>query len=173
MKNPFHSLVLFYRGLAHFGGLSKADGKEQATTRGVPARARRAEVPDVPKPPAAPSPPPAPPRRLTAPMLPNEDPYEEMRGDSPAARARCGERARCAAIVTSTAGLKQAALAYALAFHSTLSEAEAVALLEGTARSQWAHLNGMKVTCIEGKWVQSNVMNWARGASRYRPANVN
>ena len=173
MKNPFNSFDLFRRGLAHFGWLTRSEPREEATTRGVPVRARRAEMPETPKPPAMPQSPAAPAKRPAAPVLPEEDPDSEMRGDSLAARARDEERARCKAIVMSEAGLKQPSLAYALAFHSTIPLAEAMALLGGADDRTFAHLRGTSVMCIEGKWVQSRALYGAQGASRYRPAGVN
>jgi hypothetical protein len=66
-----------------------------------------------------------------------------MRGDSPAADARRRERARCAAILTSAAGLKHPELACVLAFRTRVSRSEALgvlAVVEAPWASQWAHL---------------------------------
>jgi len=121
---------------------------------GVPARARRATVAgpaqptrDAPALPGLPSIAPAP----RSPF--DDDPDEEMHGNTPVAAARHRERARCAAIVMSSAGLKHPQVAYALAFQSSLSVAEAVAALEGMQAGEWAHLTARRA---------------AAGVSRYR-----
>jgi hypothetical protein len=107
--------------------------------RGVPARARRIAPAAAPKP-----------THSIAPVLatsehsPREDdPDDEMRCESAMAQARRRERARCAAIVTSAAGLKLPDLAYALAFRTRLSRSEALSVLdlvEAPSKSRWAHL---------------------------------
>ncbi len=79
-----------------------------------------------------------------------------MRGTSVEASARRRERERCRAIVQSAAGLKQPRLAYALAFNSPVSVAEAIIVLEGMGRGEWAHLN-------------TKAAGAARGASNFRP----
>jgi hypothetical protein len=80
---------------------------------------------------------------------------EEMRGASPEARARNRERARCAAIVTSAAGLKHPGLAYALAFKTRISRADALDLLRqfdaGFKVSRWAHLKAV-TSLTDDRW---------------------
>jgi hypothetical protein len=78
-------------------------------------------------------------RRASAPV--GDD--DEMLGDTVAAAARRRERARCAAIVTCAAGLKNPDLAYGLAFETRMTRLEAVMLLElhGADSSEWSHLD--------------------------------
>lgn len=61
-----------------------------------------------------------------------DDSDEEMRGDSTAAAARRRERARCAAIFGSTAAGKNPVLAANLAFNTSMSRTEALAVLDNT-----------------------------------------
>lgn len=155
MKRPF-PLVDRLMSLAHLLGvgigLTRPRPPEQGT-RGVPERAVRDAVrPAAAAPVAPPTPPqiaaPAPPMvqaptaRLedsrTAPL--GDDPPEEMGGASPVAAARRRERARCAAIMTSPAGLKHPQVAFALAFHTTQSVDEALAALDGISTGAFAHL---------------------------------
>jgi len=152
VKNPFANIKSLV-SLAHLTSL--VQGKPvDALNRGVPARARRATVAapaqptrDAPASPGLPSIAPAP----RSPF--EEDPDEEMHGGTPVAEARRRERARCAAIVMSSAGLKHPRVAYALAFQTSLSVAEAVATLEGMQAGDWAHLTAGRT---------------AAGASRHR-----
>lgn len=60
---------------------------------------------------------------------------EEMKGDTPEAQARARERERCAAIFMSPAAGKCPNVAARLAFGSTMSRIEAIAMLEETAAS--------------------------------------
>ncbi|MDE8344639.1 MAG: hypothetical protein POH28_00485 [Acidocella sp.] len=60
----------------------------------------------------------------------DDDPVNEMRGRSPAAKARRKERARCAAIFASTAAARNPNMAAHLAFNTLLSRKEAIAILK-------------------------------------------
>lgn len=64
-----------------------------------------------------------------------DDDEEEMRGRSTAARARRRERARCAAIFACTHAAGNVALAANLAFKTTLTRKEAIAVLRDTPAS--------------------------------------
>ncbi|KAF1041307.1 MAG: hypothetical protein GAK35_03397 [Herbaspirillum frisingense] len=64
-----------------------------------------------------------------------DDDEDEMRGKSAAASARRRERARCAAIFSSKAAGRNPALAASLAFNTTLTRKEALAVLESTPAS--------------------------------------
>jgi hypothetical protein len=145
---PFADRLLSF---AHFLGLGVGIAKPRAPeqgTRGVPDRAVReaartaAALPPAPFPPVpAARPAPAAVQRSSPPAARlDEDPDEEMRGGSPAAAARMRERARCAAIVMSDIGLKHPQIAYALAFHTTQSAAEALAVLDDIGAGTFAHL---------------------------------
>lgn len=61
-----------------------------------------------------------------------EDDDEEMRGNSACAKARRRERARCAAIFASPAAANNPVLAANLAFQTSMSRKEALAVLEST-----------------------------------------
>ena len=72
-----------------------------------------------------------------------DDDEEEMRGKSAVARARRRERARCAAIMSSKAAGRNVELAANLAFNTSMTRQEALAILRaspaadsGSARSQ-------------------------------------
>lgn len=69
-------------------------------------------------------------RSIEKPRPPDYDGRDEMAGDSPTASARRRERARCEAIITSTAGQAHGALARKLAFESRVPRVEALQLLE-------------------------------------------
>jgi len=62
----------------------------------------------------------------------DEDDEPEMRGNSPVARARRREQARCAAIFNCSAAGKNIALAANLAFKTRLPRSEAIAILRDT-----------------------------------------
>ncbi|HEY9213856.1 MAG TPA: hypothetical protein VIQ29_13540 [Ancylobacter sp.] len=62
----------------------------------------------------------------------NDDSDEEMRGNSTAAAARRRERARCAAIFGSAAAGKNPVLAANLAFNTSMTRTEALAVLDAT-----------------------------------------
>jgi hypothetical protein len=62
----------------------------------------------------------------------DDDSDEEMRGNSNAAAARKRERTRCAAIFGSKAAGKNPVLAANLAFNTSMTRKEALAVLEGT-----------------------------------------
>lgn len=66
----------------------------------------------------------------------DEDSDEEMRGNGSAAAARRRERARCAAIFGSKAAGKNPVLAANLAFSTSMTRTEALAVLEGTPAPQ-------------------------------------
>jgi hypothetical protein len=154
MKQHFSELrarvVAAVLRVAHLGAGIHADGRlgimkfgsgtPSANSRGVPARAKRVALPAAPKTPVTP---PQVPRLpvLPQPIAPaDDDPDHEMRGASPVAMARRRERARCAGIVTSAVGLKQPGLAYALAFNTSLSVAEAIGVLNGMLAGTFSHL---------------------------------
>ncbi|WP_176732965.1 hypothetical protein [Paraburkholderia nodosa] len=65
----------------------------------------------------------------------DDDDEEEMRGNSAAARARRRERARCAAIFASKGAGRNTVLAANLAFESTMTRSEAIAVLNKTPGS--------------------------------------
>lgn len=66
----------------------------------------------------------------------DDDSDEEMRGNSTAAAARKRERARCAAIFGSKAAGKNPVLAANLAFNTSMTRKEALAVLEATPAPQ-------------------------------------
>ena len=92
--------------------------------------------PEVPIVPARPYP---------APLLPDapspdfpdsdDDDAQEMYGNSPVAQARRRERARCAAIVMSEAGLRNPNLAQALAFVTREPRSDAIRILQAAPAS--------------------------------------
>lgn len=100
-------------------------GKKKATApRSAPASPAAAARPPVAKK-TSPA--------VTAPAahrMADED--EEMFGTGPIADARRRERARCEAIISSPAGLKNPALAKVIAFDSRMTRKEGLALLEST-----------------------------------------
>ena len=65
-----------------------------------------------------------------------DDDEEEMRGKSAVARARRRERARCAAIFRSKMAGKNPVLAANLAFNTSMTRKEALAVLENTPAAQ-------------------------------------
>ncbi|MBR8054151.1 hypothetical protein [Burkholderia vietnamiensis] len=62
----------------------------------------------------------------------DDDDEEEMRGNSASAKARRRERMRCATIMGSAAAGKNPVLAANLAFNTSMTRKEALAVLEGT-----------------------------------------
>lgn len=85
--------------------------------------------------PTAPTPLPTPEHTPQRPMAPrggpiDPDPDDEMCGTGLVALARRRERARCAAIVTSLAGLRNPVMARTLALQTRMPRAEALRLLE-------------------------------------------
>lgn len=62
----------------------------------------------------------------------DDDDEEEMRGSSASAKARRRERMRCATIMGSAAAGKNPVLAANLAFNTSMTRKEALAVLEGT-----------------------------------------
>jgi len=62
----------------------------------------------------------------------DDDDEEEMRGSSASAKARRRERMRCARIMGSAAAGKNPVLAANLAFNTSMTRKEALAVLEGT-----------------------------------------
>lgn len=62
----------------------------------------------------------------------DDDDEEEMRGSSASAKARRRERMRCAKIMGSAAAGKNPVLAANLAFNTSMTRKEALAVLEGT-----------------------------------------
>lgn len=62
----------------------------------------------------------------------DDDDEEEMRGNSAAAKARRRERMRCASIMGSQAAGKNPVLAANLAFNTSMTRKEALAVLRGT-----------------------------------------
>ena len=63
---------------------------------------------------------------------PNDDDKREMHGNSPVALARQRERQRCAAIFASKASARNPVLAANLAFRTSMTRQEALAVLEST-----------------------------------------
>jgi hypothetical protein len=61
-----------------------------------------------------------------------DDDEEEMRGNSPAAKARRRERARCAAIFARPEAARNPVLAASLAFKTTMTRRQAIAVLRDT-----------------------------------------
>lgn len=106
---------------AHLFGFGK---KKVTAPPSAPSPAAAAARPPVAKKtaPAAPAP--------AARRMADED--EEMFGTGAIADARRRERARCDAIIRSPAGLKNPVLAQTIAFTSTMTRKEAMALLEST-----------------------------------------
>jgi hypothetical protein len=124
------------RGIVHLFRLQSGDTSAE---RAGPAPAPPSEpLRGVPMPPAPPKGPPSAP-----PAVPLKTTSTAIDG-SPLEAARRRERERCAAIVTSPAGLKHPGLACSLAFHSRLSRSEALALLEHAETTSVAfdHLGG-------------------------------
>ncbi|VTU36210.1 hypothetical protein [Variovorax sp. PBL-E5] len=68
----------------------------------------------------------------------DDDAAEEMFGHGPVAVARRRERARCAAILRSVAGVKNPALAASLAFKTRMSRTEALGVLSALESAQVA-----------------------------------
>ncbi|MCA8195471.1 hypothetical protein [Burkholderia vietnamiensis] len=64
-----------------------------------------------------------------------DDDDEQMRGKGAVARARLSERARCAAIMGHKAAGRNVALAASLAFNTSMSSQEAIAVLKATPGS--------------------------------------
>jgi hypothetical protein len=72
------------------------------------------------------------PKAVRAKAPEDDDPENELAGNSPLAQARRRERARCAAILGCAAAGQNVSLARALAFNTRLQRHEAIALLEST-----------------------------------------
>jgi len=130
---------LLARGLAHFIPVTRAEGAQTGTVSLEALPPARHQPPiSAPRPPALSA------RRTFDSPLPrapaSDDPDDEMRGDSLEAQARVRERARCAAIVTSADGLKRPEIAYALAFQTRSSVAEALQVLRGLRDGEFGHL---------------------------------
>lgn len=103
-------------------GAEKATGRPTVKDHGKVQHALQKPAKAVSKPPMRPQP--------ALGTEDEDDDPQEMFGDSVAARARRVERARCAAIVHSGAACRNPVLAANLAFKTTLSIDEAVAVLE-------------------------------------------
>ncbi|NID15389.1 hypothetical protein [Luteibacter yeojuensis] len=73
----------------------------------------------------------------------DEDDEEEMRGNSAAAKSRRRERARCAAIFGCKAAGARPDVAATLAFSTTMSRREAIAVLTSTATSTEPRRRGL------------------------------
>lgn len=130
---------LLARGLAHFIPVTKAEGAQTGSVSPEALPQVRHQSPiSAPRPPALSA------RRTADSPSPktaaSDDPDDEMRGDSLEAQARSRERARCAAIVTSADGLKRPEIAYALAFQTRASLAEALQVLRGLGSGEFGHL---------------------------------
>lgn len=106
---------------------------EAKRARRVARRARRMKAEDdqqpAPAPPARKPKSPPPQEEQDDEDEDEEDPTTEMRGNSPLAKARRRERARCAAIFASEAALKNPNLAGHLAFNTNMPRAAAIATL--------------------------------------------
>jgi len=155
MKNPIARVVSLL-SVAHLLPLARPSNPvDVEVSRGVPTRARRIVVAAPAEPMRAAIALPGRPAVAQAPRSPvDDDPDVEMHGKTAAAAARNRERARCAAIVLSDVGLKHPQVAFALAFHTTQSVADALATLEGISAGAFSHLAEIG---LRG------------GASRYRP----
>ncbi len=140
--------------LAHLLGIAPARTVEDQP--GQPqnvAESPSSALPEFPKPAPRPLPAPAPAPIPAAPRkasidgargvraAPSSDDDDSHLHDAALWPAIQRERARCAAIVMSVAGLKQPALAYSLAFDTRLRRSEALALLEQLASpsGEFAH----------------------------------
>ena len=141
-------------GIVRLFGL---DTEDAAIARDAPAPSPPGEPPRaVPLPPVPPmGPPPA------RPVPPSKALAGAGAEDAALDAARQRERERCAAIVTSPAGLKHPALACSLAFRTRLSRGDALALLEvATPPSvEFGHLEK-----AHGVFHQAGPTSIARGA---------